>query len=110
MQPQKSKKKYDTDVTDKEWEMIAALIPPAKQGGRPRTIDVREAINAVFYINKSGCQWRLLPNDFPKWKSVYNYFRAWKHDGTWKRIHDTLRAKVRASVKKKGASKFGNHR
>jgi putative transposase len=86
---------YPSDLTNEEFDYIKDLIPPAKSGGRPRTLEMREVLNAIFYITKSGVQWRMLPSDFPKWTSVYNYFRAWKLDGTWIRIHDTLRAKVR---------------
>jgi len=102
MQNQKQKRKsYETDLTDRQWQIIAPLIPRAKPGGRPRTIDTREVINAIFYLLKSGCTWRLLPNDFPEWKIVYHYFSAWKKDGTWKKIHDKLRNKVRLKAGKK---------
>jgi len=102
MQNQKQKRKsYETDLTDRQWQIIAPLIPRAKPGGRPRTIDTREVINAIFYLLKSGCTWRLLPNDFPEWKIVYHYFSAWKKDGTWKKIHDKLRDKVRLKAGKK---------
>lgn len=94
-------KQYPTDLTDRQWELVMPLIPPAKPGGRPRETNIREVINAVFYINKTGCQWRLLPNDFPLWSSTYNYFEAWKKDGTWKKIHDTLRDQVRVKAGKK---------
>ena len=110
MRHQKQKrKKYDTDLTDEQWALIKPLIPPPKQGGRPRTTDVREVVNATFYISRSGCQWRMLPNDFPNWKSVYNYFSAWKKDGTWKKIHDAIRGKVRRQAGKKRTAKPGNH-
>ena len=95
------RKPYDSDLTDKQWAIIAPLIPPAKPGGRPRSVDIRETINATLYLLKSGCTWRLLPHDFPQWESVYYYFRTWQKDGTWKEIHDTLRGKVRRSYKKK---------
>lgn len=102
-------RKYDSDLTDGQWEIVKALIPPAKEGGRPRTLDMREVVNAVFYINKSGCQWRMLPNDFPKWKSIYNYFADWKKDGTWKKIHDVIRGKVRIAKGKKRTTQSRNH-
>lgn len=92
---------YSTDISDKEWSIIAPLIPPAKSGGRRRQVDEREIINAIFYLLKTGCQWQLLPHDFPKWKTVHDYFRKWKDDGTWKNIHDALREKVRAKSGKK---------
>jgi len=86
---------YPTDLPDCQWDYIKNLISAAKPGGRPRTIDVRQVVNAIFHLVKMGCQWRMLPHDYPAWKSVYHYFRAWRKDGTWQRIHDTLRAAVR---------------
>ncbi|MBI2812486.1 MAG: IS5 family transposase [Candidatus Melainabacteria bacterium] len=92
---------YDTDLTDRQWAFIAQLIPPPKPGGRPRTTDTREVVNAIFYLLKSGCSWRMLPHDLPDWEKVYYYFAAWKKDGTWKRIHDRLRDQVRLKAGKK---------
>jgi len=86
---------YPTDLTDKQWDVIKDLIPPAKPGGRPRKLDMRQVINAILYVVVAGIQWRMLPREYPKWKSVYYYFSEWRDDGTWQRIHDTLRAEVR---------------
>ncbi len=86
---------YPTDISDRQWHCIKDLIPAAKPGGRPRTTDMRQVINALLYVVVSGCQWRMLPKDYPHWKTVYTYFAAWRDDGTWQRIHDTLRATVR---------------
>jgi putative transposase len=86
---------YPTDLTDRQWDCIKDLIPAAKSGGRPRSLDMRQVINAILYIVVTGCQWRMLPKDYPKWQSVYHYFRIWRDDGSWQRIHDTLRAEVR---------------
>jgi putative transposase len=86
---------YPTDMTDRQWDCIKDLIPPPKPGGRPRSLDMRQVINAILYILVSGIQWRMLPKDYPKWQSVYHYFRQWRDDGTWQRIHDILRAAVR---------------
>src|ERR671929_1179395 len=86
---------YATDLTDRQWDYIKDLIPAAKLGGRPRSLDMRQVINAIVYILVSGAQWRMLPKDYPKWQSVYHYFRIWRDDGTWQRMHDTLRAEVR---------------
>lgn len=101
----KRQKSYPTDLTDKQWELISYLIPSpknnTKKGGRPRTVEDREIVNAIFYIVKTGCQWRMLPNDFPPRSTVYEYFSTWKKDGTWKKIYDTLCKKVRKSVEKK---------
>jgi putative transposase len=86
---------YPTDLTDSQWTIIEPLIPAAKSGGRPRHLEMRQVVNALLYVTVGGIQWRLLPNDYPKWQSVYTYFRRWRDDGTWQRIHDTLRAQVR---------------
>jgi putative transposase len=86
---------YPTDLTDRQWNCIKELIPPAKPGGRPRTLEMRGVINAILYLVVTGCQWRMLPREYPAWQSVYTYFREWSDDGTWQRIHDTLRTQVR---------------
>ena len=83
------------NLPNRQWNCIKDLIPPAKTGGRPRTVAPRQVINAIFSIVVSGIQWRMLPKDYPRWKTVYYYFRIWRDDGTWQRIHDTLRAAVR---------------
>ena len=92
------KKTYPSDLTDAEWQIIEPLIPPAKPGGRPRTTDMRQVLNATFYLLRGGCAWRMLPHDFPPWQSVYDYFRRWRRDGTWQHIHDTLRREVRQAA------------
>ncbi|RYZ69589.1 MAG: transposase, partial [Proteobacteria bacterium] len=86
---------YPSDLTNRQWENIKELIPSAKSGGRPRTLDMRLVLNAIIYVLVGGIQWRMLPREYPKWKSVYHYFRVWRLDGTWRRIHDTLRSLVR---------------
>lgn len=86
---------YPTDVTDHQWDCIKDHVPAAKPAGRPRKVDMRQVINAIFYVLVTGCQWRQLPSDFPRWQTVYYSFRIWRDDGTWQRIHDTLRAQVR---------------
>jgi transposase len=91
---------YPSDLTDEQWAAIAPLIPPPKRGGRPRSVDMRELINAIFYQNRSGCQWRMLPSEFAPWGTVHYYYRQWRLDGTWARIHDTLREKVRLKAGK----------
>lgn len=89
---------YPSDLTDRQWDCIKELIPSAKPGGRPRTLEMRSVINAILYLTVTGCQWRMLPHDYPAWQSVYTYFRQWRDDGTWQRIHDTLRAQVRSQA------------
>ncbi len=86
---------YPTDLTDDEWKILELLIPPAKPRGRPRETNMREVLNAIFYLLRTGCAWRLLPHDFPPWGTVYTYFRQWKKDGTIKQIHDTLHQRLR---------------
>lgn len=86
---------YGSDLNDDQWNAIAPLIPPAKPGGRPRTVDMREILNAIFYVVRSGCAWRLLPHDMPVWSTVYDYFRQFRKAGVWQCIHDTLRVQVR---------------
>ncbi len=90
------KTSYRSNLTDEQWEIMQTLIPEAKSGGRPRTVDMREIVNGIFYILMAGCAWSLLPHDFPKWKTVYHYFRQWRIDGDWERIHEQLRQWVRA--------------
>jgi putative transposase len=86
---------YPNDLTDREWEYINPLIPPAKPGGRDRKTDMRQVVNAVFYVTRTGCPWRYLPKEYPPWSTVYGYFRAWRIDSTWQHIHDRLRVDVR---------------
>lgn len=86
---------YPSDLTDREWKLIGPLVPPVKLGGRPAEHARREIVNAIFYVLRSGCQWPMLPHDLPPWKTVYTYFRNWRLDGTWSRIHEALRKQVR---------------
>lgn len=113
MQTQKQKTNYSSNLTDKQWNIIAPLIPESKskdnkKGGRPRIVNIREIINAIFYVTRTGCQWELLPNNFPKAKTVYWYFNKWKADGTWKMIHDKIRDKLRVSIGKKRTANSWN--
>jgi putative transposase len=86
---------YPTDLTDRQWQTIARLIPPAKPGGRHREVDMRAVINGIFYLARAGCAWRMLPKEYPPWGTVYYYFARFKKDGTWQQIHDTLRTRIR---------------
>jgi putative transposase len=90
-----TRKPYLTDLTDEQWAILAPLIPPAKPGGRPRAVDMREVMNMRLYLNRTGCQWDLLPHDLLPKSTVYEYFAQWRHDGTWQRMMDALRATVR---------------
>jgi putative transposase len=90
-----TRRPYPTDLSDDEWEILKSLIPEAKPGGRPRAHQPRELLNAIFYVVRGGCAWRLLPHDFLPWQTAYHYFRAWRIEGTWERIHSTLRKRTR---------------
>ena len=91
-----NEKTYPSDLTDEEWEWLTELSPAAQSGGRPRTLGMRAVLKAIFYGTTGGSQWRMLPTHFPKWPSVYPYLRTWKRAGVWVRLHNTLRARVRA--------------
>jgi putative transposase len=86
---------FPSDQTDREWEYIKRFVPAAKSGGRNRTTDMRQVLNAIFYVTRTSCQWRYLPREYPPWQTVYGYFRQWRKDGTWQRLHDRLRGDVR---------------
>jgi putative transposase len=90
------RKAYPSDLTDAQWEVIQPLIP-VHATGRPRTVDLREVLNAIFYLNRSGCQWDMLPHDLPAKSTVYDDFKQWKADGTWQAILDALRPQVRVA-------------
>lgn len=90
-----NRKPYPSDLTDAQWQELAPLLPAAKPGGRPRAVDMREIINAILYVLRSGCTWRMVPHDLPPWSTAWGYFRRWRMNGTWERIHDALRPKVR---------------
>jgi putative transposase len=93
------RKPYPSDLTDAQWAIIEPLIP-VHATGRPRTNDMREILNAIFYLNRSGCQWDMLPHDLPAKSTVYNHFSRWRDDGTWQKIMDALRQKVRVAAGK----------
>ncbi len=92
------RKAYSTDLTDDQWDLLEPLLPSAKPGGRPRSVDVREIVNALLYVLRTGCPWRSLPHDLPPWGTVWTYFRQWRDDGTLDRLHEELRDRVRAAV------------
>jgi putative transposase len=91
------RKPYPSDMTDAQWALIEPLIP-VPTVGRPRTVDLREVLNALFYLNRSGCQWDMLPHDLPPKSTVFDYFAQWKADGTWQAILDALRQQVRVAA------------
>ncbi len=93
-----SRRRYPSDVTDKEWAVLEPLLPQVQQGGRPREYSYREILNGIFYITRGGCSWRMMPHDLPHWKTVYHYFRLWRKDGTLERLHTILRERVRTQA------------
>src|ERR1700693_5497544 len=93
-----SRKKYASELTDEQWAIVGPMIPPAKQhprGGRPRKVDMREVLNTLLYLNRSGCQWEMLPHDLLPKSSVYDYFAQWRDDGPWTKMVAALRERVR---------------
>src|SRR5215211_3861786 len=92
------KRSYSTDLTDAEWEYIESYVPAPNKRGRPRIHSTREVLNAIFYVLKSGCPWRLLPREFPPWETVYFWFRRWRIDGTWERLNAALRERLRTRL------------
>ena len=97
MNPRQS---YPTDLSDKEWDVIKHLVPNATPGGRPEAYPKRDILNAILYLLRSGCSWRMLPHDLPPWRIVYHYFRQWRLDGTWQVMHDLLRGDLRVAAGK----------
>jgi Putative transposase of IS4/5 family (DUF4096) len=87
-------KLYDTDLSDAAWALIAPMLPAARPGGRPRKINLRAVLNAIFYLLRTGCQWRLLPREFPGWSTVYHYFQAWKNAGVSAQFGTCLSVKL----------------
>ena len=90
---------YPSDLTDDQWALLEPHLPPEPGGGRPRKTDLRDVVDAIFYITRTGCQWRYLPKDFPPKSTVWRYFDQWRHDGTLDLIHDRLRTKARTAEK-----------
>src|SRR5215475_3099770 len=90
-----TRKVYSTDLTDAEWRRLEPLVPAPKPGGRPAKYPRREIVNAIFYLLRTGCSWRLLPHDFPPWRIVFYYFWQWRQAGIWQKIDDTLRGDLR---------------
>jgi len=99
---------YRTDLTDRQWQIIKDLLPPPKPGGRPRTICLRQAFNAMLYLLTTGCQWKMLPQSYPHWRTVYGYFRAWQSDGTWERLHHRLRRWARRQDRRRSGPTAGS--
>ena len=90
--------RYPSDLTDAEWALVSPLIPPARRGGRKRSVNVREVLNAIFYVLATGCQWKALPKDLPPSSTAHFYFMLWDWDGALERIHDALYVAVREAA------------
>jgi putative transposase len=89
---------YPTDLTDAEWAILEPLVPAPKPGGRPTKYPRREIINAIRYVLRTGCAWRLLPHDLPPWQLVYHYFWVWRREGIWEEMHNALYIRVRQAA------------
>ena len=89
------RKPSPSDLTDDQWALIEPLLPDAKPGGRPRDVDLREVLNGVFYLVKGGIPWRYMPHDLPPWGTVHFYYRQWRLDGTWEKVEERLRTRLR---------------
>jgi putative transposase len=94
------RKPYPTDLSNAEWKYIEPHVPAPKGYGRPRIHSPREILDAIFYALRSGCQWRMLPHEFPRWPTVYHYFRKWRIDGTWERVNTAIRERLRVRLKR----------
>ena len=92
------KRNYPSDLTDGQWKLVEPLLPAAKPGGRPRTTDLREVLNGILYLVRTGCSWRMLPHDFPPWPTVHDYYWKYRRDGIWNQVHETLHKHVRVQA------------
>ena len=90
-----SRQPYPSDLSDAEWRLIQPLLPQPKGFGRPRIVNLREILNAIFYVQRTGCQWEMLPHDFPPHPTVYRYFSKWQRKGIWQCMHDQIRHQLR---------------
>jgi transposase len=93
-----TRKSYPSDLTDEQWSIVGPMIPPELPGGRTREVDMREVFNGIQYLLRTGCSWRQLPGDLPPWGTVHWYYRRFRRDGTWERVHDRLRERVRVAA------------
>jgi putative transposase len=92
------KRNYPSDLTDGQWKLVEPLLPAAKPGGRPRMTDLREVLNGILYLVRTGCSWRMLPHDFPPWPTVHDYYWKYRRDGIWNQVHETLHKHVRVQA------------
>lgn len=101
------RKAYPSDLSDKAWSILEPLIPPAEPGGRERSVDMREIINGILYVLRSGCSWRMMPHDLPPWSTVYDYFRKWRVSGVWENLHTALRERLRQAMGREATPSAG---
>ncbi len=108
--PTREREPYPSDLTDAEWAVLEPLLPSPAKLGRPPRYDKRAVLNAVFYVVRSGCSWRMLPGEMPPWRIVYHYFARWREDGVWQQMHDALRDALRRWSGKKSPPGCGTRR
>ena len=101
------RKPYPSDLTRTQWKRLKRLLPAAKPGGRPRSVDLRQVLNGIFYILRGGCAWRMMPHDFPPWSTCYDYFYKWRNNGAWAKINDALRTRIRHRAGRKTSPSMG---
>lgn len=106
-QPERRAQRYSSDLKDAEWELLAPVLAQKAGPGAPRQIETRAIVDAIFYRLRTGCQWRMLPADFPSWITVYRYFRKWGDDGTWERMNAALRRQVREQAGREAEPSLG---
>jgi putative transposase len=104
----KPRKPYPSDLSDEQWALLEPLLPSPVKAGAPRKTDLREVLNAIFYVLSTGCAWSALPHDFPPEGTVRDYFHQWRRNGRWQQIHDSLRRRVRESVGKEPEPSAGS--
>lgn len=102
-----TRKAYATDLSDEQWAILEPLVPPAKHGGRSREVNMREVLNTILYLNRTGCQWDMLPHDLLPKSTVYDYFAAWRDDGSWQQMMGALRAQVRLAADREATPSAG---
>ena len=93
-----ARKPYPTDLTDAQWKLVEPMIPPEKSGGRHREVGMREVLDGVLYLVRTGCAWRSMPHDLPNWNTVRHYYDRFRSDGTWEKVHDALRGRAREAA------------
>ncbi len=110
--PTREREPYPSDLTDAEWQVLAPLIPGPAKLGRPPRYEKRAVLNAIFYVVRSGCSWRMLPGEMPPWRIVYYYFMRWRQDGQWIKMHDALRdaLRIRSGEKKPPGLRYSTRR